>query len=191
MTSQIKGKFKPFPGGVVIAYIGNGKGKTSAAIGVAVRARGYHKRVLFFQFFKSEEWPSGERVALKKLGVRVVVAGKGFVGILGDTKKKFEHTSAAKKALQKAGEHICSGKFDVIVLDEVMSAVEEGLLSQKDVVALIQKVHALPQKKQPHLILTGHRKYQTILKQCDLITDMRKVKHPYYKGYLAIKGIDF
>lgn len=182
---------RPFPGGAVIAYIGNGKGKTTAAVGLAVRAHGTGMRVLFFQFFKSEEWPSGERNALKSLGVHVEVAGKGFVGILGDSKPKQEHREAAKRALERAKGHIRSGRYDVVILDESISTVENGLLTQKDIVSLLHTQKKLPKSMQPHLVLTGHEKYRTILKQCDLVTEMKKITHPYYKGFIAIKGIDF
>ncbi len=182
-------KLKPFPGGLTICYIGNGKGKTTAAVGVAVRAAGDGKRVLFFQFFKSPEWPSGERESLRKLGVQVEVHGKGFVGIWGDKKPKAEHQAAARTAFGKANELVLSGKYDVVILDELISCVEEGLLTVEEVVALITTKRA--QARNVHLVLTGHTKYPAILKVCDVVTEMQMVKHPFYKGFLAVKGIDY
>lgn len=182
-------KLKPFPGGLTICYIGNGKGKTTAAVGVAVRAAGDGKQVLFFQFFKSPEWPSGERESLRKLGIQVEVHGKGFVGIWGDKKPKAEHQAAARAAFKKAQSLVLSGQFDVVILDELISCVEEGLLTVKDVVALIKTKRA--QAKNLHLVLTGHSKYPAILKACDVVTEMQMLKHPFYKGFLAVKGIDY
>lgn len=182
---------RAFQGGAVLCYIGNGKGKTTAAVGAAVRARGYGQEVLFFQFFKSSTWPSGERESLEKIGIRVVVSGRGFVGILGDTRPKGEHKKAAQKALKSVQASIRSKRFLLIVLDEIVSAVEAGLLTQKDIMNTIQIMRSLPKNAQPHLILTGHRKYPTILKHCDLVTEMKKITHPYYMGFLAIKGIDY
>ncbi|MFA6042510.1 MAG: cob(I)yrinic acid a,c-diamide adenosyltransferase [Patescibacteria group bacterium] len=182
-------KLQPFPGGLTICYVGNGKGKTTAAVGVAVRAAGDGKRVLFFQFFKSPEWPSGERESLRKLGIQVEVHGKGFVGIWGDKKPKAEHQAAARAALGKAKRLLIAKKFDVIILDELISCVEEGLLSVKDVVALIQAKR--DKAKNLHLVLTGHTKYSAILKVCDVVSEMQMVKHPFYQGFLAVKGIDY
>lgn len=179
-------RLRTFDRGLIICFIGNGKGKTTAAVGVAVRAAGYKKRVLFFQFFKSPAWPSGEQESLKKLGVKVEVQGKGFVGILGDRKPKAEHRAAAQAALVKAEKYLKSGKFDVIVLDEIISCVEVGLLSVAEVVALLVR-----KPRSMHVVITGHRKYPVILKLCDVVTDMRAVKHPFTKGFLAVKGIDY
>ena len=184
-------RLQPLNRGLTVCYIGNGKGKTTAAIGAAVRASGYGKKVLYYQFFKSPAWPSGEREALKKLGVTVRVHGLGFVGILGDKRKKSEHARAAQKALTEASRILLSGTYDVIVFDEIISCVEVGILKQNDVIALLKKRDKNAKSRLTHLILTGHEKYPKILAYCDTITDMRMVRHPYYKGYLAVRGIDF
>lgn len=177
--------------GLTICYIGNGKGKTTAAVGAAVRASGYGKKIVYFQFFKSLSWPSGEREALKKLGVEVHVHGLGFVGILGDKKKKSEHAKAAQKALKEAATLLFSSRFDVVVLDEIISCVEVGILRQGDVIGLLKKRIKNKKSAMTHLILTGHQKYPKILAYCDTVTEMRMLKHPYYQGYLAVKSIDF
>lgn len=184
-------RFRPFPHGLTICYIGNGKGKTTAAVGVAVRAAGYGMRVAFLQFFKSLEWPSGERESLTQLGVHVDVLGKGFVGILGDRKPVKEHKQAAKEALYKAELVLVEAKYDVVVLDEIISCVEVGILSQLDVVRLLRMHEKSLKLRKIHLVLTGHKKYPTILSHCDMVSEMQAVKHPYYKGFLAVKGIDF
>jgi cob(I)alamin adenosyltransferase len=184
LTTQLR--FRPLDRGLTIAYVGNGKGKTTAAVGLAVRAAGYKKRVLFFQFFKSPSWPSGERESLKKLGVKVKVLGKGFVGILGDRKPKAEHRAATQAALVKAEKYLESGKFDVIVLDEIISCVEVGLLSVAEIVALL-----VQKSKDMHVVITGHKRYAAIIKLCDVVSEMKMVKHPYYRGFLATQGIDY
>lgn len=172
--------------GLTLLYIGRGKGKTTAAVGLAVRARGWNKRVCFIQFIKEDRWPSGERAALKKLGVEVRVAGRGFVKIMGDRKPFIVHRTAAHRALAVAKRAVRSSRFDVVILDEAVSAVEEKLINQTDVVRLIRS-------KRPalHLVLTGHRSYPALIRLADLVTDMKKVKHPFDQGRLADQGIDY
>ncbi len=167
-------------------YLGRGKGKTTAAVGLAVRARGWNQRVCFIQFIKEERWPSGERSMLRKLGVQVQVAGQGFVKIMGDRKPFAVHQAAARHALTSAKRIARSNRYDVVILDEVISAVEEKLLNQSDVVRLIKS-------KRPslHLVLTGHTAYPAIIRLADLVTEMKKIKHPFDQGRLAVKSIDF
>lgn len=184
-------RLRPFPHGITVAYIGDGKGKTTAAVGVATRAAGYGWKVLFLQFYKSAAWPSGERDALRKLGVDVEVHGEGFVGILGDRKHLVEHQRAAQRALSLAWARIVSGKYKLVVLDEVISCLEQKLLTVASLVALLQKRAVHPKAKYVNLVLTGHQEFPAILKRCDVVTEMRMVKHPYYKGFIAVKGIDF
>ncbi|MFH0853045.1 MAG: cob(I)yrinic acid a,c-diamide adenosyltransferase [bacterium] len=172
--------------GLTIVYVGQGKGKTTAAVGLAVRARGWGQRVLFLQFIKEAKWPSGERAMLKKLGVHVWVMGQGFVRILNDQKPFTVHKQAARQALKKAQEAIRGKYYDVVILDEAISAIEERLITQTDIVRLITK-------KRPKitLVLTGHTVYPMIMKKADLITNMKKIKHPFDNGIMAKKGIDF
>src|SRR6266576_2951793 len=109
--------------GLTIIYIGDGKGKTSAAAGLAVRAAGTGFKVLYLQFVKGD-WPSGERESLAKLGVEVRLMGRGFVGILGDRKHISEHIKAAEHAKAESIKALQSKKFNLVVLDEALSAVE-------------------------------------------------------------------
>lgn len=184
-------KLHPLGRGLTVLYRGDGKGKTTAAVGVAVRARGYGWKVLFLQFSKSKQWPSGERKALAKLGVDVRVMGLGFVGILDDRKPLGEHRAAARRALAAAKKLLLSGRYKLVVLDEVISSLEQQLLKPSDLVALLKVRTRHPKAKNLHLVLTGHDRYPAIEKLCDLVTEMKMVKHPYYKGFLAVKGIDF
>ncbi len=184
-------KLKTMDRGLTIAYVGNGKGKTTAAVGAAVRAAGYDWKVLFFQFYKSLAWPSGERTSLKKLGVDVMVRGEGFVKILGDKKPMTVHQRAAQKALEEARNLLFSGRYQLVVLDEVISCLEQKLLPITAVTQLLDARMKHPKARKVHLVMTGHKRFLALTKRCDLVTDMKVVKHPYYKGILAIKGIDF
>ena len=172
--------------GLTIIYIGDGKGKTSAAVGLAVRAVGTGMRVLFLQFVKGN-WQSGEISILEKLpNITVKVLGKGFVGILDDQKPLVEHIKAALDALEQSKKALISGVFDLVILDEALSAIESKLLSVDDIASLIK---AKPE--QVHLCLTGHKRIKRLIDLADLVTEMKMIKHPYYKGILAQKGIDF
>lgn len=178
---------KPKPHGCTLFCCGDGKGKTTAAIGIAVRAHGAGLNVCVVQFMKSEKWQSYERVSLRKLGIPVHVLGSGFVGILDDTKPLAWHKAVAKKALRFSARLLRSKRYDVLITDELVSCVEEGLLTQANVLSLIK---AKP--KNVHLVLTGHTAYPRIIKACDLVTKMSSVKHPYStEGMTAQRGVDF
>lgn len=179
--------------GLILVYIGNGKGKTTAAVGLATRAVGAGKRVLFAQFVKaasakqSGEWPESSEIAvLKKLGVGVKILGRGFVGILGDRKLHLEHVKAAQKGLRWLKSQIKEKNFEVIVADEIISAIELKLLTVREVESLFKlKDHFTA------LVLTGHKQYNKLITAADLVTEMKMIKHPYYKGIVAQKGIDY
>ncbi len=191
--------------GLVICYIGDGKGKTSAAMGVAVRASGAGMNVFILQFVKAKELEAGEKrqsgewpisneinffnqVSMRgSLGkIDNEQSGAGFVGILGDKKEKEVHIKEALSGLNRAREIMLSGQYQVLILDELISALEVGLIEERDILDLIAiKPEML------HLVITGHNKYPKIIKACDLVTEMKMVKHPYYEGILAQKGIDY
>lgn len=172
--------------GLTIIYIGNGKGKTSAAAGLAVRAAGTKLKVLYLQFVKGD-WPSGERDVLESLpNVDVKLMGRGFVGILGDRKPIEEHIRAAKEAMKESIKALKSKKYDLVVLDEAISAIESNLLTVEDVVKIIKS-----KPKSVHLCLTGHKRIKKLIDLADLVTEMKMIKHPYYKGILAQRGIDY
>ncbi len=172
--------------GLTIIYIGDGKGKTSAAAGLAIRAAGTNLKVLYLQFVKGD-WPSGEREVLNKLpNVEVKVMGRGFVGILGDRKPLEEHVRAAKAAMDFCIKALKSKKYDLVIADEAISAIESQLLTVDDVHSIIK---AKP--KAIHLCLTGHKRIKKLIDAADLVTEMKMIKHPYYRGILAQRGIDY
>lgn len=177
--------------GLVHAYIGNGKGKTTAAVGTAVRAAGYGWKILFLQFMKEEKWPSGERQSLRKLGVDVFVLGEGFFKIMNDRKPEELHEVAAHRALEMAREKLLSGNYQLVVLDELGSAVDEGLLDRKSVESMLKEHAKNNIARQVHLIWTGHKKIEWMLKYADLVTEMKKLKHPFDKHIIATKGLDY
>jgi cob(I)alamin adenosyltransferase len=171
--------------GLTIIYIGDGKGKTSAAAGLAARAAGTGFRVLYLQFVKGD-WPSGERESLAKLGVEVKLMGRGFVGILGDRKPIEEHIKAALNAKEEATKLLQSKKYELVGLDEALSAVESKLLTEKDILEIMDAKPA-----EVHLCMTGHKRFKKIIEKADLVTEMKMIKHPYYQGILAQRGIDY
>ena len=178
--------------GLTIVYTGNGKGKTSAALGAAMRALGHGWRVLIIQFFKGD-WPVvyGELELAKKLypQFEVLQLGRGFVKIMGDKKPFDEHVEAAQAALQLTRQRMLSGNYDLLILDEVIYALgylDFKLLELKDVLALLKE-----KPPQLHLILTGRNAPPEIIEAADLVTEMGEVKHPMKKGIPAQQGIDF
>ena len=196
--------FSDAPKGLVICYIGSGKGKTTAAMGMAVRAAGDGKNVYILQFVKAAgkssenikegEWPISSEINffnnIRPSGnigsIENEQVGLGFVGILGDKKQKDIHIRQALKGVERAREIITSGDYNLVILDEIISALEVGLLEERDIIDLINLKAPLQ-----HLVITGHNKFPNILKLCDLVTEMKMVKHPYYKGILAQRGIDY
>lgn len=184
-------KLRPTDRGLTHAYIGDGKGKTTAAVGTAIRAAGYGWKILFLQFMKEAKWPSGERTSLRKLGVEVFVMGEGFYKILNDRKPEEQHRAAAEKALQLSREKLFSGNYQLVILDELGSAVEEGLLNRKPVEQMLKDRTKDKVARHVHLIWTGHKNLNWMLKYADLVSEMKKVKHPYDKGIIATKGLDY
>ena len=173
--------------GLIIVHTGNGKGKTTAALGLAMRAWGDGLRVLILQFIKGG-WKYGEIETIKKLGaidgrIELRRLGKGFQR---NTDDKAEHIEAAKEALKEAGKALESGSYDLIILDEINYAVKFELITVEDVKALLAKRPA-----ELHIVLTGRDAKEDIIDMADLVTEMKLIKHPYQKGIKAQKGIEF
>jgi cob(I)alamin adenosyltransferase len=172
--------------GWVIVYTGDGKGKTTASLGIALRAAGYGMKVCMIQFVKGS-WFYGElKGSLLLPTFRIIPAGKGFVGIIDDTKTLSQHIAAAREALRTSEETIASGLYDIVILDEIIYAVSRKLITLRSVLTLIRRK---PTKLT--LILTGRRAPQPIIDAADLVTEMKNIKHPYEQGMMARKGIDF
>lgn len=172
--------------GLVILYTGEGKGKTTAALGLVLRAVGYKRKCLIIQFGKI--WFTGELEGVKKLSpyVKFIQGGKGFVKILGDKLPLSEHKKAASETFDILYKEVKSDKWDVVVADEIVGAVSAGLLPLTKALQLI--------KHKPYrldLVLTGHHAPKQLIEMADLVTDMQEIKHPFQKGILAKEGIDF
>jgi cob(I)alamin adenosyltransferase len=173
--------------GLVIVYTGNGKGKTTAALGVALRAAGHGKRTLIIQFIKSFK-DYGELKFVKKYncGIEIKTLGKGYVKIKGDKFPFEEHVKAAKQALKFAEDQILSEKYDIIVLDEINIALDKKLLTVQEVLNLIKQKPA-----DLHLILTGRSAPKKLIQLADLVSEVKEIKHPLKKGIVAQKGIEY
>ena len=173
--------------GLVVVYTGGGKGKTTAALGMALRAVGHNKRVCMVQFIKGS-WHYGEMDSSRRLEpeFEMIAAGKGFVGIVDDKSPREVHKKAAGEAVRISREKILSGRYDLVILDEVNYAVDLGLVDSGEVADIIRA------KPGPvDLVLTGNRARPEIIDMADLVTEMREIKHPYRAGIKAKRGIDF
>ena len=173
--------------GLTIVYTGNGKGKTTAALGICVRAAGYRKKIKILQFVKGS-WKYGELEGIKLLKdfVDMEQVGEGFVGIIDDNKAFEVHQKAARKGLEHARQVIFSGEYDIVVLDELNVAVDLGLVEADAVLELVKsKPEAL------HLVITGRNARPELIEIADLVTEMKEIKHPYQKGVLAQRAIDW
>ncbi|MCQ9207361.1 MAG: cob(I)yrinic acid a,c-diamide adenosyltransferase [Omnitrophica bacterium] len=168
--------------GLVQVYTGNGKGKTTAAFGLALRATGAGLKVYILQFIKGRFY--SELAAFKRIkGLKIVQSGRGcFIR----KKPNQRDRDLAEKGLLKAEANIMSGIYDVVILDEVNVALHFELLNTEDIITLIKK-----KPKNVELVLTGRYCPQEILKQADLVTEMREIKHPYRKGIGARRGIEY
>ncbi len=172
--------------GLVIVYTGEGKGKTTAALGLVLRASGYGKKILIIQFGKRVF--SGEVKALRKFGSRIklIQGGKGFVGILGDQKPLAEHHQAAEKTYDQLYKEMLSGKWDLIIADEIIGSVFAKLLREGLVLDLIEH-----KPRQVDLVLTGRGASQKVINKADLVSEIKSIKHPFQLGLKAKKGIDY
>lgn len=165
-------------------FTGDGKGKTSAALGVALRALGHGRRVHIVYFMKGN-FPYGEQKILSELP-NVTFARFGFESFVDPANVKPEEKEEARKALEAARKAMLSLEYDMVVLDEVNVAVAWNLVDIDEVIKLISDK---PEKVE--LILTGRYADPRLIKLADLVTDMVKVKHPYDKGILSREGIDY
>jgi cob(I)alamin adenosyltransferase len=169
---------------MVQVFTGDGKGKTSAAIGSVIRALGNGLKVYIIHFMKGDA-PSGEDDILSQMpNVTVVNFGSG--SFVNPAKVKPEDKSEAKKALAAARQAMLEGSYDLIVLDEVNLAVNFGLVELGEVLKLIAD-----KPEGVELILTGRRADSKLVQAADLVTEMLKIKHPYDEGVAARGGIEF
>jgi len=172
--------------GLIQVYTGEGKGKTTAAFGLALRAAGSGLKVGIFQFLKAKDLPGGE-LALAKKFKKVKIFKNNQTHPMFDEDTSLEALKTNAKILfaaaEKAGK---SGKYDMVILDEINNCVFGGLISEAQVLRLLKN-----KAETTELVLTGRNLSQKILKAADLVTEMKMIKHPYEKGVAARKGIEY
>ena len=170
--------------GLVYVFTGEGKGKTSAALGVAVRAALSGLKVAIVQWYKEKSWPIAEhKIGNYIKNIKIYPLGSGFYKLPTDHASPEDHKRAAQSALKKAESLL--GKVNVLVLDEVNNAVKDKLINLTQLINLISK------RGKTHLILTGRGARPELVERADLVTEMRKIKHPYDRGLKAVKGLDY
>ena len=178
---------------IVVVYTGEGKGKTSAALGLMTRALGNRWRVAFIQFIKY--WGVGEHVFIRDImplykdQLYFYKGGKGFYDagdISAQNVSKAQHKQAAAETYDEAFKAATSGEYNLVICDEINNAVHDGLLTQKQLQDLIQK-----RSPKTSLCLTGRNFPYKLLKDVDITTEMNKLKHHFDDKFLANKGIDF
>jgi len=173
--------------GLIIVHTGPGKGKTTAALGIALRAVGQGLKVLMVQFIKGS-WHYGELDGAAMLGAdrfTILPMGRGFVKI-GAEKPDPEDVRLVEEAWRFAAGKIASGEYDLVILDEINYAISYRMLEPAPVVEALKS-----KPEMVHVILTGRNAHPSIVEAADLVTEMREVKHPYQKGILAQRGIDY
>ena len=173
--------------GLLIVYTGPGKGKTTCALGTAFRAVGQGLRVLMVQFIKGS-WHYGELDAAKMLGddkFEIRPMGRGFVKV-GGAETDPEDIRMAEECWETGREAIYSGKYELVILDEINYVISYKML---DAAKVAEALKGRPEVV--HVICTGRNAHPLLVEQADLVTEMKEVKHPYTKGILAQRGIDY
>ncbi|SPJ26948.1 cob(I)yrinic acid a,c-diamide adenosyltransferase [Falsiruegeria mediterranea] len=169
--------------GLVLIHTGKGKGKSSSAFGVVVRALGWGQKVAVVQFIKGK-WKTGERRFFEEHGqVTWHTMGEGFTW---DTQDKERDIAAAQAAFGKAADLIASGDYDLVVLDEINIALRYEYLSVEQVIEALDK-----RTEKTGVILTGRDAPEALCDYADLVTEMTEVKHPFKAGIKAQRGVDF
>jgi cob(I)alamin adenosyltransferase len=172
--------------GLIIVNTGPGKGKTTAAMGTALRAVGQGMKVLMLQFLKGS-WHYGELDAVKAFGDKFVMKqlGRGFVKV-GGAEPDPEDLKAVEDAWKESEQAILGGQWDVVVLDEINYAISYKMLDAERVVEVLKR-----KPEMVHVILTGRNAHPAIVEIADTVTEMRQVKHAYEKGVMAQRGIEY
>ncbi len=172
--------------GLIIVNTGPGKGKTTAAMGTALRAVGNGMKVLMLQFLKGS-WHYGELDAVQAFGDKFVMKqmGRGFVKV-GGAETDPADIRMVEEAWNEAAQAILSGQWDLVILDEINYAIGYKMLDPDKVVDVLKRKPELV-----HVILTGRNAHPTIVEAADTVTEMREVKHAYQKGIMAQRGIEY
>jgi len=175
--------------GAVLINTGNGKGKTTAALGLALRAAGHNFRVLILQFIKAPYYRTGEAKIIERLKplIEIEQLGRGFIKFKnGRPQPTSQEIDNANKSFRYAREKIYSGKYDMVILDEINNLIDYGLLKVEDAVDLIKN-----KPKEISIVLTGRNAHHKLVDIADTVTEMKEVKHAFSKGIKARKGIEY
>ncbi len=172
--------------GLLMVFTGNGKGKTSAAMGVALRAVGQGFKVLMIQFIKGS-WHYGELDSAPMLGgaFEIRPMGRGFVKV-GTEKPDPEDVRLVEEAWAAAAQAMRSGIYDMVILDEINYAVNYGMLP---IDRVLGDLAARPERL--HVICTGRNAHPKLIEAADMVSEIKEIKHPFHKGILAQRGIDY
>lgn len=171
------------PSAYIHIYTGNGKGKTTAALGLALRAAGHNKRTYIGQFMKGQEY--GELDAIKAIP-QITIEQYGDKGCIRKEEVTQKHIDHAKAGLAKAREAMMSGEYDIVVLDEVNVALWFELLNEEDVLAFVDQ-----RPEEIELVMTGRKVPESLIEKADLVTEMKEIRHYYAEGVTARRGIEF
>jgi cob(I)alamin adenosyltransferase len=173
--------------GLIVVVTGNGKGKSTAASGIALRAAGHNMKVCIIEFMKGDMY-SGEIDGIKRLSpnVELHITGRGFCGIRGNPCTFEEHRVNAQEAINLSKEKMLSGKYDILILDEINNAIKLKLVDLSQVLDLIDNKPPLM-----HLVLTGRDAHPEVIERAHTVTEMKEIKHAYRQGIEPQKGIDF
>lgn len=169
--------------GLLIVHTGNGKGKTTAALGLLFRAAGYDLSIGMFQFIKSAETRYGEHVAAERLGIKIVPLGDGFTWLSDNIAAD---RALAERGWERVRQALEAGTFDVLILDELTYCLKFGWL---DTTTIVEAIRSRP--RGTHVVVTGRDAPQELIDAADIVTEMRVIKHPYREqGIGAQPGIE-
>lgn len=169
--------------GLTIVYTGHGKGKTTAALGLLLRAWGRDMRVSMLQFIKSSASNNGEHIAARRIGIEVIPLGDGFTWKSKDLEVSKE---LALKLWRLAQEKMLSGDYDVLILDEFTYPLRYGWIEIEEVLETLRN-----RPDGVHIVITGRDAPSQLIDFADLVTEMKEIKHPFHEGIPAQIGIDF
>lgn len=172
--------------GLLIVNTGDGKGKTTCAIGLIVRAAGQGLNCCMIQFIKAKTDRYGEHVSLEKLGVEVHTMGDGFTW---DTQDPEQDIRTSRETWEMCVEKMRSGEYDLLVFDELVYVLDYKFLDTEEVLKVVREVR----DAQPalHIVMTGRNAPDSLVEAADLVTEMKEVKHPFHAGIYAQQGIEF
>ena len=173
--------------GLIVVITGNGKGKTTSALGMALRACGHGMRVCIIQFMKGDiyagEWDGGKKL---ECDIELHATGKGFCGIQGNPYPWAEHRDNASDAIDLARDKMASGAFDLMILDEINNALQLKLVDLDQVLDMLRTKPPLM-----HLVLTGRDAHPEVIELADTVSEVNEIKHAYRKGIDPQPGIDY